>query len=76
MLKEICVFWEDQLVTRPDGTIVAPKGWSPEHGPIEQGVSYDQEIVYDLFTNYIEAADALNVDRAYLRVNFRQQPIL
>jgi alpha-L-fucosidase 2 len=65
LLKEICEFWEDTLVTRPDGTLVAPKGWSPEHGPTEPGVSYDQEIIYDLFTNYMDAADALNIDRPY-----------
>jgi len=65
VLKEICEFWEDLLVKRPDGTLVAPKGWSPEHGPTEPGVSYDQEIIYDLFTNYIDAADALKIDRPY-----------
>jgi alpha-L-fucosidase 2 len=65
MLKEICEFWEDRLKQRPDGTLVVPDGWSPEHGPEGEGVSYDQEIVYDLFTNYLDAADALGVDRAY-----------
>lgn len=65
VLKEVCQFWEDLLVTRPDGTLVAPKGWSPEHGPTEPGVSYDQEIIYDLFSNYIDAADALNIDKPY-----------
>ena len=65
VLKEVCEFWEDLLVARPDGTLVAPKGWSPEHGPTEPGVSYDQQIIHDLFTNYVEAADALGVDKAY-----------
>lgn len=65
VLKEVCEFWEDLLVARPDGTLVAPKGWSPEHGPTEPGVSYDQQIVHNLFTNYVEAADALGVDKAY-----------
>jgi alpha-L-fucosidase 2 len=65
LLKEICEFWEDTLVTRPDGTVVAPKGWSPEHGPTEPGVTYDQQIVHDLFTNYIEAADLLKIDRPF-----------
>jgi alpha-L-fucosidase 2 len=65
VLKEVCEFWEDTLVARPDGTLVAPKGWSPEHGPTEPGVTYDQEIIYDLFTNYVAAADALGVDKAY-----------
>ncbi len=37
MLKEICEFWEDQLKSLPDGTLVVPNGWSPEHGPVEDG---------------------------------------
>lgn len=65
ILKEITQFWDDHLKRRADGVIVAPNGWSPEHGPHEDGVSYDQQIVYDLFTNYIEAADALKTDAAY-----------
>jgi alpha-L-fucosidase 2 len=65
VLKEVCQFWEDRLKKRPDGTLVVPDGWSPEQGPQEEGVSYDQELVYDLFTNYVEAADALGVDKDY-----------
>jgi alpha-L-fucosidase 2 len=65
VLKEICEFWEDRLKQRPDGTLVVPDGWSPEHGPEEEGVSYDQQIVYDLFTNYVEAATILNRDGEY-----------
>ena len=65
VLKEICYFWEDHLIERPDGTLVTPDGWSPEHGPEEEGVTYDQEIVYDLFTNTIEAADILGHDQAF-----------
>ncbi|MFC3199377.1 glycoside hydrolase N-terminal domain-containing protein [Parapedobacter deserti] len=65
IIKEVVEFWDDHLKRRDDGTVVAPMGWSPEHGPVEDGVSYDQQIVWDLFTNYIEAAGVLNVDRAY-----------
>ncbi len=64
-LKETCELWEDQLKTLPDGRLVVPKAWSPEHGPVEDGVSYSQEIVRDLFNNYVDAADALGVDKAY-----------
>lgn len=63
-LKETCEFWEDHLKTLPDGRLVVPLAWSPEHGPTEDGVSYSQEIVRDLFNNYVEAADALGVDKA------------
>jgi alpha-L-fucosidase 2 len=65
ILKELCEFWEDHLKKRPDGTLVTPDGWSPEQGPEEEGVTYDQEIIYDLFTNYIAAADTLKIDAAY-----------
>ena len=64
-LKEVCEFWEDHLKTLPDGKLVVPDAWSPEHGPVEDGVSYSQEIVWDLFNNYVEAADALGVDKDY-----------
>ena len=65
ILKETVEFWEDHLKSMPDGSLAAPRGWSPEHGPMEDGVSYDQEIIWDLFTNYIDAADALGIDKAY-----------
>ncbi|WP_190295435.1 glycosyl hydrolase family 95 catalytic domain-containing protein [Mucilaginibacter rubeus] len=65
ILKEITQFWDDHLKRRPDGTLVSPLGWSPEHGPTEDGVTYDQAIVDDLFGNYIEAATVLRVDKLY-----------
>ncbi|HEY5232161.1 MAG TPA: glycoside hydrolase N-terminal domain-containing protein, partial [Verrucomicrobiae bacterium] len=65
VMKETCEFWEDHLKTLPDGKLVVPDAWSPEHGPEEDGVSYSQEIVWDLFHNYVQAADALGVDRDY-----------
>lgn len=65
VLKEVCHFWIDRLTRRADGTLVTPDGWSPEqyHIEPEEGVTYDQEIIYDLFTNTIEAADELGDDR-------------
>ena len=65
LLKEVCEFWEQRLVERPDGTLATPVGWSPEHGPQEDAITYDLMIVYDLFSNYIDAADALAIDKAY-----------
>ncbi len=66
MMKEACEFWEDHLKTMPDGRLVVPNGWSPEHGPRGvDGVTYDQMMVWDLFTNTIEAADVLGTDKAF-----------
>jgi len=65
ILRETCEFWEDHLKALPNGKLVVPKAWSPEHGPDEDGVTYSQEIVWDLFNNYVKAADALGVDKDY-----------
>lgn len=48
------------------GTLVAPNGWSPEHGPHEDGVAHDQQIIWDLFNNTAEAARILG-DTAYAK---------
>ena len=64
-LKEVCRYWEDRLKTLGDGRLVAPNGWSPEHGPTEDGVSYDQQIIWDLFSNTLEASKELGVDEDY-----------
>jgi alpha-L-fucosidase 2 len=63
VLKEVGEFWEDRLKETPDGKLVAPNGWSPEHGPIQDGVAYDQQILWDHFDNMAQAAEALG-DRA------------
>lgn len=72
MLKDVTGYWEDHLKDI-DGKLMTPDGWSPEHGPgmVEgdktpyPGVSYDQQIVNDLFTNYLEASETLGVDVEY-----------
>lgn len=65
LLKETCEFWDQELKPTSDGKLVVPNGWSPEHGPTEDGTSFNQELVWDLFTNYIAASNALDVDPAY-----------
>ena len=73
VLKELCEFWEDRLVAWPDGTLVSPSGRSPEHGcskkdpegKYKQGVSFDQQLAWDVFGDYIEASRILGVDPAY-----------
>lgn len=51
--KDVCEFWLSRLieVPAPDGgtELLAPEGWSPEHGPREDGVAYDQQILRELF---------------------------
>jgi alpha-L-fucosidase 2 len=68
VMKELCEFWVDHLKELPDGTLVSPNGFSPEHGPHEDGVSYEQQLVWDLFTNSLEAAKVLGDDDPFWNV--------
>ncbi|WP_316793355.1 glycosyl hydrolase family 95 catalytic domain-containing protein [Pedobacter frigoris] len=73
LLKELTEYWESFLVLNKDGKLISPDGWSPEHGPGKNeedkksypGASYDQQIVYDLFSNFIDASKVLSTDAAY-----------
>jgi alpha-L-fucosidase 2 len=53
------------LKAKPDGKLVSPKSQSPEHGPFAEGNSYEQQLAWDLFTNYILASEVLDVDHEY-----------
>ena len=56
-------FWEDNLI-ETNGVLLAPNVQSSEWGPTENGVLYAQEIIWELFTEYIELADVLGTDKA------------
>jgi alpha-L-fucosidase 2 len=77
LMKDLCEFWEDHLKALPDGTLVSPNGFSPEHGPTEDGVSFDQQLVWNLFDDYQQAARALGRDAAFAaRVAAMQKRLL
>lgn len=63
IMKEVVNFWQDHLKTNDKGEVIVPNVWSPEHGPTEDGAAYGQEIIWDLFDNFVHAADALGTDK-------------
>jgi alpha-L-fucosidase 2 len=65
IMREICEFWIDHLITMPDGRLATPDGWSAEWGPREPAVTYDQQLIWDLFNNTVAAADVLGVDKPF-----------
>lgn len=65
LMKEVCEFWIDHLITMPDGRLATPDGWSAEWGPREPAVTYDQELIWDVFNNTVAAADVLGVDKEF-----------
>ena len=64
------------LKERADGTVVVKNGWSPEHGPREDGVAHDQQIVRELFRCILAAAKTLEIDDAFTREVARLEPKL
>ena len=78
LLKGACEFWEARLLTVriPDPAtgkerevLIDDCDWSPEHGPKDaKGISYAQELVWDLFASYREAAAILDRDARYSAV--------
>ncbi len=65
-----------QLKERKDGTVVVKDGWSPEHGPREDGVAHDQQIVRELFRSILAAAKTLNIDDDFTKEIARLEPKL
>lgn len=64
-MKDLCEYWQDRLIEEPDGTLVSPKSKSPEHGDFREGNSFEQQLIWDLFTNYIEASEILGLDETF-----------
>ena len=62
IIREAVNFWTDTLI-ETNGVLLAPAVQSPEWGPTEDGVLYAQEIVWELFSEYIELADVLGTDK-------------
>ena len=73
VMKSCAEYWMERLINdkgnstygfAPDGTLVCPNEYSPEHGPSEDGVAHAQQLVWDLFKNTLEAMDALGTSVA------------
>ncbi|MFJ6656732.1 glycosyl hydrolase family 95 catalytic domain-containing protein [Streptomyces sp. NPDC091377] len=83
LLKGACQFWQARLVTTTvtdpvtgaqRRVLVDDHDWSPEHGPEDaRGITYAQELVWQLFANYRTAAAKLGKDAAYASTVARLQ---
>ncbi|VQJ96731.1 alpha-fucosidase [Streptococcus pneumoniae] len=67
MLRETVRFWnaflhKDQQAQR----WVSSPSYSPEHGPISIGNTYDQSLIWQLFYDFIQAAQELGLDEDLL----------
>ena len=57
-MEECALMWT-QLLTedKKSGRLVCSPGYSPEHGPVAAGNTYDQCIIYNLYEDLISAAE-------------------
>jgi alpha-L-fucosidase 2 len=74
LIKGAVQFWEARLitttVTNPDGStrqvLIADSDWSPEQGPLDaKGITYAQELVWNLFGHYQTTTQLLGQDLGY-----------
>ncbi|MEV1327993.1 glycoside hydrolase N-terminal domain-containing protein [Micromonospora costi] len=66
VMRQLAQFWLDELVVDPrDGTLVVSPSYSPEQGDFTAGASMSQQIVWELFTNTVEAAGIVGGDNAF-----------
>ena len=64
MLKETARFWNSFLhYDKASDRWVSSPSYSPEHGTITIGNTFDQSLVWQLFHDYMEAANHLKVDQ-------------
>ena len=67
MLRETVRFWNDFLHEDQQAQRwVSSPSYSPEHGPISIGNTYDQSLIWQLFHDFIQAAQELGLDEALL----------
>jgi alpha-L-fucosidase 2 len=63
LMKEAALFFMDFLVEDPDtGWLISTPSNSPEQGGLVAGPTMDHQIIRDLFSNCIQAAEALGAD--------------
>lgn len=67
LMKGAAEFMLGRLKERADGTVVVRDGWSPEHGPREDGVAHDQQILRELFRDIAAAAKVLDINDDFTR---------
>lgn len=59
-MQECALMWSQLLVKdKKSGRLTVSPGFSPEHGPVGAGNTYDQSIIYNLYEDVLCAADEL-----------------
>ncbi len=85
LMKGAAIFSLNWLVKNQDGLLVTAPALSPEndfidfngkHGDVSVATTMDMSIIYDLFTNLIDASTALGTDAAFRNMLIAKRAIL
>ncbi|MBQ8504600.1 MAG: glycoside hydrolase family 95 protein [Clostridia bacterium] len=69
-MEECALMWTQLLVRdKKSGRLTVSPGFSPEHGPVSAGNTYDQSIIYNLYEDVIAASQALTENGYETAVN-------
>lgn len=66
IMKEEAKFYAQILVEDEEGRLISTPAYSPEHGPRTNGNTYEQSLVWQLFTDTITAGEIVGEDEALL----------
>ena len=59
MMKEAAKLYDKMLIRDKDGKLVSSPAYSPEHGPITNGNTYEQSLIWQLYEDTIKAAEVV-----------------
>lgn len=62
MMKEEAKLYDQMLVRGKDGKLVSSPAFSSEHGPVTNGNTYEQSLIWQLYEDTIKAAEVLGTD--------------
>ncbi|MEG1004873.1 MAG: glycoside hydrolase N-terminal domain-containing protein [Bacteroides sp.] len=62
LIKSSAQFTVDYLWKKPDGTYTAAPSTSPEHGPIDEGTTFNHAVAREILLDAIAASKVLGVD--------------
>ncbi len=66
ILKGAAEFWLANLQEYPGGILVSAPCYSPEQGPISRGAYYDQQVIWELFTDIIKAGEFIPEEKDFI----------
>ncbi len=66
IMKEEAVFYSQILIEDEEGRLISTPAYSPEHGPRTNGNTYEQTLIWQLFTDTIKAGEIIGEDEELL----------